>query len=148
MGSYSALVEELEILLCEDPIWKHPGIEGDESGEIKRTSDHLGIPHEKLKAAVAKGQVGPLEPSHWDALQNTDSNQLRGKKHAKKQAKLYKRNIHKIFKGFRKQKEMPAPIVLHHGDEAPYLIGGNTRLMAAKASGIKPHVVHVHVDRS
>jgi len=140
----SDLLEELEVLLCEEPQWVHSG--ASEDGEIHRTAKELGIPHEKIRAAIEKGKVAPLKPHHLDSLQNTDANQLRGKKHAKKLSRGYGRNIHRIFKGFRKGATMPAPVVLHRKGHAPYLIGGNTRLMAATVAGITPHAVHAHLD--
>jgi hypothetical protein len=143
---FKRVLQEALVILAEDPQWVHPGVDGDERDEIKMHSSHLGIPHEKLRSAVAAGQVAPLHPEHWGSLQNTDSNQLRGKRHAKQLAATYGRNLQRIFKGFRKGKTMPAPIVLHRKGQDPYLIGGNTRLMAAKAAGIQPHVVHAHLD--
>lgn len=141
-----SLVESLAVSLCESPDWTHPGVDGDESGEIHRTAHSLGVHPERLKSAVAKGKVAPIHPDHMAALQNTDANSLRGKKDAKRKAAGYGRNIHRIFKGFRKGKKMPAPVILHRKGHDPYLIGGNTRLMAAHAAGIQPHAVHAHLN--
>jgi hypothetical protein len=143
---FAELLEELEILLCEEPTWVHPGSEGAEKGEIHRTAGALGIPVEKVKAAVDRGKVGPLHPDHWNRLDNAENDPNLSRNKAKKYSREYGRNIQKVFKGFRKGATMPVPIVLHRKGHDPYLVGGNTRLMAARVSGVTPHAVHAYLD--
>lgn len=125
---------------------------GEETEELERTSSSntdeggLNLNHDKLMRAVRNAQVAPLEDHHWKDLDNTDSWETTTHKKVHEMGKKYDRDINSIVDGFNKGTSMPTPIVLHRKGKNPYLVGGNSRLMAARSMGIKPHVMHVNYD--
>lgn len=140
------LIEQLRILL-EGPQWHRPDTSSrGEGGELSRTRRTLGLPASKLHAAVKRARLGTLSDKHWSKLQNTDSWKT-GKTKAHRLAKEYGRDIKPIMHGLKHGSKMPAPIVLHRKGEDPYLVAGNTRLMAARASKIRPKVLHVRLKK-
>lgn len=139
----------LELLrgLLEEPQWHRPDTSSrGEGGELSRTRRALKLPAKDLHAAVKKARLGALSDKHWSKLQNTDSWKT-GKGKAHRLAKEYGRDIKPIVHGIKHGSKMPAPIVLHRKGEDPYLVAGNTRLMAASASKIRPKVLHVRLKK-
>jgi hypothetical protein len=124
--------------------WHRPDLDV-EHDEIKRTAKELGIHHDKLRKAVEAGRLGKLGEKHWANMDNTDSHGTDTVRKANKKAKEYGRDIGSIHKALKSGTSLPAPIVLHRKGEKPYLIGGNTRLMAARAHGHQPRVLKVHL---
>ena len=141
------LIEQLRVLM-EEPKWHRPDVSrsGPEYGEITRTRRSLKLPAKELHAAVKKAKLGPLSDKHWEKLSNTESWKA-NKADAHYIAKKYKRDIGRIFRGFKQGTKTPAPIVLHRKGKNPYLIGGNTRLLAASAAKIRPKVLHVRLKK-
>lgn len=121
--------------------WIKPSLE-DEAGEIERTSQDLGIPKEKLDKAGRAAKLEPLDEDTWSKLENTDSYDTDTVGKAQKLSKKYNRDIASVLNGM--GKELPAPIVLIHKG-TPYLIGGNTRLMASRSIGAKPKVLMIRI---
>jgi hypothetical protein len=120
--------------------WKPADLE-EEDEEISRTADEQGLDHGELKKAFQSSQPQPLDDDTWAKMENTDSWGIRNMNHAKDVAKKYDRDIDSITKGFSSGLQMPSPLVVIKKDGTPYLVGGNTRLMAARAMGIRPHVM-------
>lgn len=140
------LLERLRNLL-EGPEWHRPDVSRDGEGEeLSRTRRSLRVPAKELHAAVKKAKLGVLSDKHWEKLQNTDSWQAT-KADTHRLAKKYGRDVKPIFRGIKKGDKMPAPIVLHRKGKAPYLVAGNTRLMAASATKIRPKVLHVRLKK-
>ena len=141
------LTEELRALV-EEPKWvrpkTRPGDEDSEHNELTRTAKELGVPSRNLNRSLATARLGRLSDKHWKSMDNTTSYGT-DKASAEWDAKKHNRDIDRIYKGFEGGDEMPAPIVLHRPGKPPYLVGGNTRLMAAAASGIRPKVLHVRL---
>ena len=136
-----ALIAEMRATL--GPRWVRPDTSNQgEGGEIRRTISSLRIPAGALHAAVASAKLAPLSDEHWSQVANTESWKAT-KEDADYYAGKYKRDIQKIYDGYKAGAEMPAPIVLHRPGKRPYCIAGNTRLLAASAMGIRPHVLHV-----
>jgi hypothetical protein len=135
-----------EVKAAQGPKWHRPNIAkgGDEYGEITRTRRELRLKSAPLHTAMAKGRLGTLSDKHWSRMDNTDSWKAT-KASANKLAKEYGRDIKRVHTGFKEGHKMPAPIVLHRKGKRPYLVGGNTRLMAASATGIRPKVFHVRI---
>ena len=133
--------------LMEEPQWHRPDVsKAGEGEELSRTRRTLKLPSRELHAAVKKARLGSLSDKHWEKLQNTDSWEA-SKADAHRAAKKYGRDVGKIFHGIKHGAEIPAPIVLHRKGKAPYLVAGNTRLMAASASKIRPKVLHVRMKK-
>lgn len=124
--------------------WHKPNLE-EEYNELKRVADEENISIKQLVAAANVSDVSPLTDSDWDRLENTDSNQSLSLKKFRAIAKQYNRDSVSIENALRKNVSLPAPIVLHRQEKNPTLVSGNTRLMAAKALGIKPYVLHVYM---
>lgn len=149
-----ALVAELRGLM-EEPKWVRPDVtHTGERGELLRTRRSLGrkgktrpgVSAADLHKAVSKAKLGHLSDKHWSKATNTDSWKL-DKKAAAKHAETYGRDIKRVYKGFKAGDKIPAPIVLHRPGKRPYVVAGNTRLMAASATGIRPKVLHVRLKK-
>jgi hypothetical protein len=134
--------------LLEDPKWHRPDTSkgGPEHGEIQRTRASLKLKAKDLHAAVKRARLGHLSDKHWSSMSNTESWKA-NKWDADYYAKKYKRDIKRVYKGYKEGAKMPAPIVLHRPGKQPYCVGGNTRLLAASAVGIRPKVLHVRMKK-
>lgn len=133
------------------PIWSLPVLWDEdgkyapvELGEIKRTVKALDLDPRLVKDAVLAACLEVLRDKDWAELENTDSWGI-NLKDARRVAKQYGMNLKRILQGFRAGAVIPAPIVLFREDEKPYLIGGNTRLMAASAVGVRPKILAVRM---
>jgi hypothetical protein len=140
------LIAQLRALLAEAQ-WHRPDVSRKgEGGELSRTRRTLKIRAKDLHAAVKTARVGDLSDAHWAKLRNTDSYKAT-RSDAHHAAKRYGRDVKKIFHGLKNGHKLPAPIVLHRKGKAPYLVAGNTRLMAASASKVRPKVLHVRLKK-
>jgi 2'-5' RNA ligase len=119
--------------------WTKPDLK-EEHGEIRRHAKVLGIPHRDLHKAFQRARLVPLKHEHWKKLKNTDSWTVKSMGDVEKLANRYGRKTHTIAAAFRSKSPLPAPLVVvdHKGNY--HLVAGNTRLMVAKAMGIRPHV--------
>lgn len=127
-------------ILAESNVsWVKPNID-DERGEIIRTAGEFGIDPGALLAAFGKGTLKELPDHVWERLENTDSWEIQNMDDARLLAAEYDRDIESIIAGIEAGSAMPAPIILQYDGNSYYLVGGNTRLMVAKALGIKPSV--------
>lgn len=122
--------------------WHKPNLE-EESGEINRTAKSLKIEPKKLMQACKTAELESLSDKDWSRLENSDSYDTDTIEKAAGKAKEYNRDIARTLNGM--GKEMPASIVLFRKGQPPYLIGGNTRLMSARAVGAKPKVLAVRL---
>lgn len=122
--------------------WKKPDID-EEIGEIRRTAKAFGMSAKALREAAKKAKIENLDDKTWSKLENTDSFDTDTVGKAMALAKEYDRDIASVVKGI--GGDLPAPIVLMKKGEPPYLIGGNTRLMAARAVGARPKVLMVRI---
>jgi hypothetical protein len=128
---------------AKDTTWSKPSLDAEEA-EVQRTVKELGVPRDKLLQAAKQGTLQDLDDETWSQLENTDSNDTDTVEKATGKAKEYNRDIARVIRGL--GGNLPAPIVLMRKGEPPYLVGGNTRLMAAKAFGVKPKILAVHLD--
>lgn len=121
--------------------WRKPDVE-EEASEIDRTAKELKLDPKALMKSVKGSKLETLDDKTWKKLQNSDSWESDTVDEANGRAYDYDRDIASVFEGM--GKELPAPIVLMHKN-TPYLIGGNTRLMASRALGVRPKVLMVRV---
>lgn len=128
---------------AKDTKWSKPSLEH-ESGEVKRTAEALKIPTKKLLKAFEEAKIEPLSDKDWSQLENTDSYDTDTFEKADALAREYDRGIAQVVKGL--GGTLPAPIVLFRKGEPPYLVGGNTRMMAARAFGAKPQVLAIRLS--
>ncbi len=121
--------------------WRKPDVEEEES-EINRTAKALKLDPKALMKTVRGSKLETLDDKTWKRLKNSDSWESDTVDEANGRAYDYDRDIASVFEGM--GKELPAPIVLMHKN-TPYLIGGNTRLMASRALKVRPKVLMVRV---
>lgn len=120
-------------------LWHPPSLK-DEGGEIDRTAHELGIEHHTLHQAIARGKLIPLNDSAWTNLENTDSQKVHTLHDVVQIAKKYGKDHESILHALHNKEPLPAPIVLRKPNGSHYLISGNTRLMTAKAIGVRPYI--------
>jgi hypothetical protein len=120
--------------------WTHPDI-GSEMDEIEKTAKRLGLTKADLITAYTEGELKGLGDDVWSQLQNSDSYKIESEEQAKALSADYERDIESILEAMKDDGSLPAPIVLMLEDGTPYLVAGNTRLMAAKIKGIHPKVL-------
>jgi hypothetical protein len=114
----------------------------EEVSEIYRTAEVLGIDFETLMKRVKESNLEILDDKTWEMMENSDSWETVTVDEANARAYDYDRDIANVFEGM--GKELPAPIVLMN-DGTPYLIAGNTRLMASRALKVRPKVLMVRM---
>lgn len=95
----------------------------------------------KFRNQFLEKNLKPLSDKIWSQLNNTDSwdEQSKNMKYVEKIAKQEEKDLPRIVDGI-KSGNIPAPIILQK-DGKYELIGGNTRLMAARALKIRPTVL-------
>jgi hypothetical protein len=73
----------------------------------------------------------------WSRLENTDSYDINSEEEAIKLAQYYGKDYQSILSA----EKTPPALILQYSPNKYYLIGGNTRLMFARAKGINPQVI-------
>ena len=126
--------------------WTMPNIQ-EEMDEFLRTAKTLRIDQKQLLQATKTAKLVPLDERTWSSMQNTDSykNIAPGDMNTVNSlAKKYGRDVGRIVQAFQQGGSLPAPIVLMRNNQS-YLIGGNTRLMVARALKMQPKVLMVMI---
>ena len=134
----------LELIEAAQPKWHRPSART-ERGELSRVADDEKVPLKHLLNAFKKAKLKPLHHKTWAHLQNTDSQSTKTMAKFVKTSEKYGRDWKRVAKGLTKGHSMPAPIILRRKDGSNTLVGGNTRLMGAKALKIKPHALHIDI---
>jgi len=127
--------------------WVSPNID-EEMPEFELTSETLNIDLNILIDAAQDAKLVPLDEfSMWRYLLNTESYKIKkGDMDAVYSiASKYGRDVESIINAFVQGGTLPAPIVLVRKNLKPYLIGGNTRLMVARAMGVQPLILKVQL---
>jgi len=127
--------------------WIEPSIE-DHADEFERVCEDEGIDTQDLLDAFKNAKSIMLSSSDWARLENTDSWEIESLSDARIKAELYERDIDSIIDGFNAGNEMIMPLILERGDGSLVLVGGNTRLMVAKALNIQPRVLKINVPKA
>lgn len=125
--------------------WYTPDL-AEEREEIQMQARLLGLPVHQIVDSLRKGKLAPLTDTMWASLENTDSYGIKSLEDAEALADEYDKDIDLISAGFERGASIPAPMILTFDDRPPYLVGGNTRLMVAKAFGVTPTVLVGHVE--
>jgi hypothetical protein len=130
-----------------DVAWTVPSL-NEEISELERTSEEMMLPLDLLTEAFQSASLEVLEDSDWTAMINSDSAEPLTLDEAYEAAGVYGRNLDRILSGMLEGSSMPAAIVLILPDDTPYGVAGNTRLMAARALGLRPKVMMLRPDYS
>ena len=108
-----------------------------ENEEIERTADELGLPYDTVYNSLVNGDEVTLTDEMWSRLENTDSYDIDSEEEAIKLAQYYGKD----YKSILSAEKTPPALILQYSPNKYYLIGGNTRLMFARAKGINPQVI-------
>jgi len=127
------------------PNWVKPEL-SDEIGELERVSSEEGLNLELLKSSFASADPVALTEEDWYRLENTDSYDVKSLTQANGLANINDRDISSILKGLKSDSPMKMPVILERSDGSITLVGGNTRLMASRASGITPTVLWISIS--
>ena len=122
-----------------------PPLLPNERGELERTALALGVSLFALLRAWPHATLVELDPLTWERLENTDSCGPLTVEEATRLARVYGRDIAQVLAGLTTGADLPAPVVLFREGEPPYLVGGNTRLMASRALGHTPKVLAIRL---
>ena len=108
-----------------------------ETEEIERTAEDLGLPFDVTYNAFVNGDEVTLTDEMWSRLENTDSYDINSEEEAIELARHYGKDIQSILSA----EKTPPALILQYSPNKYYLVGGNTRLMVARAKGINPQVI-------
>jgi hypothetical protein len=108
-----------------------------ENEEIERTCDDLGLPYDVVYNSLVNGKEVTLNDEMWSRLENTDSYDINSEEEAIELAQHYGKDYQSILSA----KKTPPALILQYSPNKYYLIGGNTRLMFARAKGENPNVI-------
>jgi hypothetical protein len=136
---YKLLNDCLYLLFENHTTWIKPSIQ-EEMEEIKRTAEELHMPLRALLLAAQRGSLVVLDDVFWSQMENTDSWETTDMDIVEKLGTEYERDVDGLVQAMKTGQTLPAPLVLLKPNGIPYLIGGNTRLMVARALGIRPKV--------
>ena len=108
-----------------------------ENEEIERTAGELGLPYDVVYNSFVNGDEVTLTDEMWSRLENTDSYDINSEEEAIELARHYGKDIQSILAA----EKTPPALILQYSPNKYYLVGGNTRLMVARAKGINPQVI-------
>ena len=139
------------------PHWIRPNLRN-EIGEIQRVLESfldIEPSRENVIKLVQTLEVSPLvelTDELWEKLENTESFHEIQKGDFQAVEKITeeynkdlpedrKRSAKNILDGFRNNQPMEVPTIIENEEGGIHLISGNTRLMTARALGIRPQVI-------
>jgi len=125
--------------------WYKPSFE-EESDEIERVARDLSLESRDVLSALEGGSLISLSEDTWAHLDNTDSFATKDLSEVLRLAEEYDRpSVQSIIEKFKHGGSLPAAIVLGLPDGSDTLVGGNTRLMVARAFGQLPKVWYARI---
>ena len=119
----------------------YKAIVADERSEIERTAQEFNVPIPDVEYAFVAGNMVVLSDDIWSKLENSDSYDINSLEDAIKLAKEYGKNWKPTLDAVKSNKDINPPLVLNYDKDKYHLVGGNTRLMFAKALGKIPKVL-------
>lgn len=127
-------------------VFKYPSIEREE-GEFERVAQTFGIETSVLMFQARNGELITLNEKLWQKLENTDSNRFETGDWEK--VEEFSNSVDRDWNDLKNKlaagTQLDAPIIMQFGDRY-HLVSGNTRLMVARAEGLKPTVLLFEVD--
>ena len=129
-------------------LWIRPDLLS-ERNEITRTAtfiaggDAMPAVRKRIYDALTQANLVSLSDEDWAILENTDSRDIQHGdfETVKKMAEANNRDYLKIKNALEQGTPLPAPTIVRYGEDKLHKIAGNTRLMVAKALGIRPQVL-------
>jgi hypothetical protein len=115
-----------------------------ETEEIERTAEDLGLPFDVVYNSFVNGKEVTLNDEMWSRLENTDSYDINSEEEAIELANYYGKDIQSILAA----EKTPPALILQYSPNKYYLVGGNTRLMVARAKGENPNVILATIEPS
>ncbi len=118
-----------------------------ESGEFRRVATEFNIEESVLEYLAQQGQLVELTDDLWNQLENTDSATLEFGDWVSVEnlANQVNRDWSTLRQKLEKGEIVEAPIIMKTQDQY-HLVSGNTRLMVAKALGIRPSVLLFEIE--
>jgi len=113
-----------------------------ENEEIERTSEELGLPYDTVYNSFVNGKEVTLNDDMWSRLENTDSYDIHSQEDAIELADEYGKDWQSILSA----ESLPPALILQYSPNKFYLVGGNTRLMFAKAKDENPNVILATIE--
>ena len=113
-----------------------------ENEEIERTAKELGLPYDVVYNSFVNGDEVTLTDEMWSRLENTDSYDINSEEEAIELARQYGKDYQSILSA----EKTPPALILQYSPNKFYLVGGNTRLMFARAKGINPQVILATIE--
>jgi hypothetical protein len=113
-----------------------------ETEEIERTAEDLGLPFDIVYNSFVNGDEVTLNDDMWSRLENTDSYDINSEEEAIELAQHYGKDYQSIMSA----ESLPPALILQYSPNKYYLIGGNTRLMFARAKGENPQVILATIE--
>jgi hypothetical protein len=129
----------------KEAIWYKPPA-SQEHDELTRISREENIPMAVLVQAYHNAQLVDLDDQLWSSIEGTDSWRIDDLPDAQQAAKKSGANLSPVVAGLQSNSRMPSPIVLKRADGSVRLVGGNARLMAAKAMKVRPKVALMRIE--
>lgn len=142
----------------EDPqdMWIKPDYY-QEMGEIKRTANTFAKNNKELYTEILtnfaeqlpQAELEPLTDEIWSNLENTDSYHNIQKNDFDKVAKLaegYNRKWLQKLESMKSNSPLEAPTIFKMDDKY-HKVSGNTRLMLARALGLRPKAIFVRFNK-
>ncbi len=108
-----------------------------ETEEMERTAEDLDLSFDVIYHAFINGKEVTLTDEIWSRLENTDSYDIDSEEEAVELARQYGKDIQSILAA----EKTPPALILQYSPNKYYLVGGNTRLMVARAKGINPQII-------
>ncbi len=127
------------------PRWEKPALK-EERGELERTARELQLQLDALVAAYEAAQLEVLSEEDWVRMENCDSANGTWTVESVREHLKPTRDFGRIERGTAEGDVMPAPIVLYRNEHPPYLIGGNSRLLACRVFKQRPTVLKVLLE--
>lgn len=120
-----------------------------EKGEFERVASAFNLDVSVLLFSAQDAKLVSLNDDVWENLENTDSGDIevdgweKVRECSESQPQL--RDWELLRDRLQSGQATDAPIVMKFGDRY-HLVAGNTRLMAAKALGVRPQILLFEID--
>lgn len=106
----------------------------------------FSINYDDLVDELLHSSMEHLTDKIWSAAKNTESMKAHSEDDAKQIADEYGYHYNDALIGYTEDREVTTPVILIKGSEDPWVISGEPELLFAKAYGITPKVIMIHLE--